>query len=315
MRYLQLLSCSDVGSCCSDFALASTLDLARRIINLIQMIVPIVLLCAATYQLIRMVINPDDKKNTKRIINKIIAATVVFFIPMIFDISIGVFPEDFSLSSCWEAAQTAREISKATKVQYVSLSSNKNYSKIIGNADDYEKGVEKESGTSGSANTAGVGAQKMINVALSQVGNNEGNGGHLPYTNYSGLSSSDPWCAAFVTWCAAQAGYVNTIIPSFTACFFPEPFANLGAEIHYGSSSYNPKPGDLVIFDWNCDGSRDHVGIVLSSDSDNIYTVEGNTSGEGEDASKCGGNACVSRKTRKRTCEIHGYATPKYPTS
>ena len=86
--------------------------------------------------------------------------------------------------------------------------------------------------------------------------------------------------------------------------------------------TYTPKPGDYVFVDNNPNTAwtryndvQDHTAIVVGYENGVIYTVEGNTSGEGEDASKCGGNACVSRKTRKRTCEIHGYATPKYPTS
>ena len=120
-----------------------------------------------------------------------------------------------------------------------------------------------------------------------------------------------------LTWVAGQAGYIDTLIPRFTACYFPEPFSEKGATIHYERDhNYNPIAGDLIFFDWGCDGGKDHVGIVVSSDANNVYTVEGNTSGEGEAAARCSGSSgCVSKRTRPRDCSIYGYATPKYPTS
>ncbi len=315
MDLFQILSCSDVGTCCGNYAMANFLDLGRRMISLVQLFVPIVLIGACIFQLVKLVINPDEKAGIKKITNKLIAAVVVFFIPIVFDISLGVLPEDFSFSACWNTAKSIREVSKASQMKYIALSSEKAKS-IIYDPDEYEKGVKKPAG-SGSGGAGGVGAQKMVNTALAELGNNDRDGSHMKYENYSGLSSSDPWCAAFVTWVAGQAGYIDTLIPRFTACYFPEPFSAKGATIHYERDhNYNPVAGDLIFFDWGCDGGKDHVGIVISSDSNNVYTVEGNTSGEGEAASKCAGaSGCVSKRTRTRDCSIYGYATPKYPTS
>ncbi len=57
----------------------------------------------------------------------------------------------------------------------------------------------------------------------------------------------------------------------------------------YGGS-YTPKAGDIIFYQWTngeCRSSygkwdkvrkcSDHVGIVTSSDSSNVYTIEGNT--------------------------------------
>lgn len=320
MNLFQILSCSDVGTCCGNYAMVGVLDIGRKIIGLIQLLAPIVLMSASIFQLVMMVVNPDDKKSIKKITNKLIAAVVIFFIPIVFDISLGILPEDFSFSACWNTAKSMNEVSKASKMRYVALSETP-ASSIFIDQDEYEKGVEKpasgSSGSSGTSGVAGVGAQRMVNTALAELGNNDGDGSHMKYENYSGLSSGDPWCAAFVTWVAGQAGYIDTLIPRFTACYFPEPFSEKGATIHYESDhNYNPVAGDLIFFDWGCDGSKDHVGIVVSSDANNVYTVEGNTSGEGEAASRCSGSSgCVSKRTRTRDCSIYGYATPKYPTS
>ena len=82
MNLFQILSCSDVGTCCGNYAMVSVLDISRKIINFIQLMAPIVLIGASIFQLVKMVVNPDDKKGFKKIANKLIAAVVIFFIPI-----------------------------------------------------------------------------------------------------------------------------------------------------------------------------------------------------------------------------------------
>ncbi len=164
MDLFQILSCSDVGTCCGNYAMANFLDLGRRMISLVQLFVPIVLIGACIFQLVKLVINPDEKAGIKKITNKLIAAVVVFFIPIVFDISLGVLPEDFSFSACWNTAKSIREVSKASQMKYIALSSEKAKS-IIYDPDEYEKGVKKPAG-SGSGGAGGVGAQKMVNTGV-----------------------------------------------------------------------------------------------------------------------------------------------------
>ena len=47
--------------------------------------------------------------------------------------------------------------------------------------------------------------------------------------------------------------------------------------------TYEPKVGDIIFFDWEGDGTTDHVGIVEKCENGTVYTVEGNS---GEPASK-----------------------------
>lgn len=95
-----------------------------------------------------------------------------------------------------------------------------------------------------------------------------------------------PWCGAFVYWCCNVAGVdVPTAFPTgFTAAYVPgwEAWARTN-KTWYSSrlkiDEFNPRAGDIVVFDWNDDSVADHIGIVLSYDGKRtLTTAEGNTS-------------------------------------
>jgi len=65
--------------------------------------------------------------------------------------------------------------------------------------------------------------------------------------------------------------------------------------------SYTPKAGDIIFFDWEGDGTTDHVGIVEKVENDTVYTIEGNS-----------GDACKQRNYPDGSSVIIGYAIPMY---
>lgn len=85
------------------------------------------------------------------------------------------------------------------------------------------------------------------------------------------MTYGDPWCAAFVSLCAAEAGL--TSFPFSAACQPMKEWATKN-----GRWSSTPNVGGLVLFDWDGDGIADHVGIVETVSGQNIGTIEGNTS-------------------------------------
>ena len=305
----QILNCSDIGTCCSDYALANVLDVARRVFDFIQLIAPIALIIAATIQLATMVINPEQKAGLKKIFNKVLAAVIIFLVPVLFNISIGLFPDDFSIKSCWEQAKIIREITQETKQRYVSLEDKRPVTKIIDEG-KYEKGTPVEN-PGGNTSVSSVGGKRMVDIAVKEIGNNSGDNSHHKYEAFNGLRDSAAWCAAFVTWVAGQAGYLDKgFFPRYVRCE-PDYFRKLGAVEHREGDGYNPVAGDIIFFKNAV--TITHTGIVISSDSKYVYTVEGNTNCEGEAASRCGRSYGVSKKSRVRPGNIWGYMTPKYP--
>ena len=63
-------------------------------------------------------------------------------------------------------------------------------------------------------------------------------------------------------------------------CSLPSPRVFRGSSHmdQWGGPDYaNIAPGDAIFFDWDLDGSADHVGIVVGTDGSRVYTVEGNS--------------------------------------
>ena len=221
-----------------------------------------------------------------------------------------MLPDSFVVTSCWENAKVMREVSLNTPLKYIKITDRDPYN-ILPDPDGYEQGEEHKAG-SGSSGPAGVGAQRLLSVAIPEIGNNEGDNSHAKYETFNHLDLSQPWCAAFVTWCAGQAGFLDSgILPRYVGCSAGASWFKSRGQYYSEGSGYTPQPGDIVFY--GSGGGYSHTGIVERADADYVYTIEGNTSCEGEAVSKCHGAHGVSRKTRNRhTGYVYGYGKPNY---
>jgi len=144
---------------------------------------------------------------------------------------------------------------------------------------------------------------EIVAVALSQVGNVGGQ----PYWSWYGFNSRVEWCACFVSWCANECGYIDAgVMPKFAGCTGGSNWFK--ARGQWQDGSYEPRPGDLIFFDWDNKGSSgpqddvpDHVGIVERVENGVVYTVEGNSS-----------DSCRQRSYNVGHYEIWGYGCPIY---
>ena len=114
------------------------------------------------------------------------------------------------------------------------------------------------------------GNPELVELAKRQVGNVGG----YPYWSWYGFNSRVEWCACFVSWCYGQMGLSE---PRFAACQ-SQGIPWFQSHGQWGARGYeNIAPGDSIFFDWDLDGSADHVGIVIGTDGSRVYTVEGNS--------------------------------------
>ncbi len=141
---------------------------------------------------------------------------------------------------------------------------------------------------------------QIVAVALSQVGNVGGQ----PYWSWYGFNSRVEWCACFVSWCANECGYIEAgIIPKYAGCVNGVAwFKERGS---WQDNSYEPRPGDIIFFDWDDengqDGLSDHTGIVEKVENGRVYTIEGNS-----------GDSVRQRDYPLGYYEVLGFATPAY---
>ena len=144
-------------------------------------------------------------------------------------------------------------------------------------------------------------AAHTVEIAIAEVGTIE-EGDNL--TKYGAFTKANglPWCGSFCNWVLATAGVkVHSLVSTA-----------VGAHKFKEISRWHEIPaiGDLAFMDFPHDGVDriSHIGIVAAIDGKTIVTIEGNTSGSGDQRN--GGMVMV--KTRTIGKEVVGFGRPKY---
>ena len=144
-------------------------------------------------------------------------------------------------------------------------------------------------------------AAHALEIAIAEVGTIE-EGNNL--TKYGAFTKANglPWCGSFCNWVLAQAEVkVHSLVSTA-----------VGAHKFKEISRWHEIPaiGDLAFMDFPHDGVDriSHIGIVAGIDGKTIVTIEGNTSGSGDQRN--GGMVMV--KTRTIGKEVVGFGRPKY---
>lgn len=155
----------------------------------------------------------------------------------------------------------------------------------------------------------------VVRTARAYIGSGAGNGGkreiidrynaHQPLAQGYRVRYTDAWCAAFVS-AVAIACALTDVMP--TECSCPRMLALYQARGRWEEDdAYRPRPGDLVLYDWqdsgagDCTGAPDHVGIVAGVENGWLEIVEGNL-----------GDAVGTRRLAVNGRYIRGYCLPDY---
>ena len=100
----------DVMETCNDPALSTFLPVVKAIMLIIQIAVPTALLIAFTIEFVKLTINPEQKDGFRKILNKLIAAIIVFVLPIIMNVIMGAVGESTQFSDCWNKAPSSINI-------------------------------------------------------------------------------------------------------------------------------------------------------------------------------------------------------------
>ncbi len=249
MKYFQLLTTTcvdDITSCCSDYGLATYLHIVKEALNIIHLVVPIILIIMLGVDFAKMVINPDDpqKKKSKSIKNKFIAAVFIFFIPYIVGLLLSLISGSMSdISGCWNAADEIFNTMRETEPYRSKNTTNNTTSDSVL---DFSNDQETSKKDKNSNSTKG---QKVVNYAKEFVGKRYVYGGswngEKPYTPTD--------CSGFVQGVYKHFGIT---LPRTAAAQ-----SKVGKNI---SSLKSAQPGDLLFYKGK-DGSIGHVTMYMGN--------------------------------------------------
>lgn len=248
--FVQILNCSEaLGTCCTDYGLLTILDILRQILDLIQLVVPIILMVGLAVQFTQLLINPDDNKKKKSLLNKFFAAILCFFVPFLVNLAIGLVPEDigsFQLGACWDTARISREVLKKENSTYVATTDKKPKSFIL-QPEDYDD--PEVTGGEGAVGDGSATGKAIVEYAKSFVGGRYCWGGKDPNV------CAD--CSGFVSYVFAHFG-INLI--SQTDAMWNQ--TNMYTLVTDG----NIKAGDVVMYDG-------HVGILTGNGEEMVHAA------------------------------------------
>ena len=124
---IYILDCnSSLGTCCNDYSIAIFIAIIKNAITVLQIIVPILLIAMSMVELFKMMTssNPEDKKGIKSLTNKFVAAAIVFFLPILANITIslvgeGVNTKGLDVIKCYKESSSTVEVMNRTRTRYI----------------------------------------------------------------------------------------------------------------------------------------------------------------------------------------------------
>lgn len=131
-----------VSGTCTDPGLATILATVKKFMNILWIVGPILAIVGAGIALFKLMSNPDEKKYKPIFKNMIIALIVLFFLPMLINVVMGMFDGHFDLATCWNQAEIISEVS-GQKSTYIDENKDKTTIYTDPDAFDGKTGTQK----------------------------------------------------------------------------------------------------------------------------------------------------------------------------
>ena len=142
-------------------------------------------------------------------------------------------------------------------------------------------------------------AERLLELAREEIGTTEQPAGSncVKYnTDYYGHKVSGPdlaWCAVFIWWLFREAGASRLYYDGGRTAYVP---ALVDYARRTGRIVDRPRAGDLVCFDFNGNGTADHIGICEDFDGSIVTTIDGNTGNQSESSGGAVMRRCRDKK-------------------
>lgn len=228
----------DLMGSCSDYNFISILVVLKRILAIFQLVVPIILVVSCMWGLIRLMINPDDKKGFIGLKNKVMAALVCIFVPFVVNLVLMWTEESFNVSLCWSMAEEYKAQLDATD-QYDVATSTGEKKFVQKDLSDYHFSDKKAKGSA-------LG-KDIVQYALTFVGKKYAwGGGHNANESLEDIFARGGGvdCSGFTSGVYRHFGY------DITGTDLTQ--ANMGREVAYNEA----QAGDLIVY-------HGHVAIFM----------------------------------------------------
>lgn len=152
---------------------------------------------------------------------------------------------------------------------------------------------------------------KVVSIAVDWLGCKESNGSHKKIIDLYNSNLAPgcgkmnyyaPWCATYVSAVGIKAKATDIIVRH---SYCPTMLSTYKKKDQYSSKkSRTPKPGDIIFYDWNRNGSPDHVGMIVSCSGSTVKAIEGNKN-----------DAVGYRTFSKGYTYIQAYGLPPYSSN
>lgn len=302
-------------SACTNPGILSVVLYMKRLFEIICIIAPIALIIMATYEVGKIVMNPDQKVSKASITKttqKFLAAIGVFFVPTFVTVFMKLMNiQNYNQNSCWsnssvemiaayqEAKKFDDEVEKEKRQsEREAAATERSILKAAAEAARQENEKAAEEARKASGNSTGNPtelAAKLIQIAQREADShppdspNKYTRGFGAIPGYSGNGYGYPWCAAFVWWISNEAGVYNRSngpvthktagVDSYIGYFRNNSDGNRYEPSAAHGGNYVPKMGDYIFFsNEHVQYDGDHIGVVKGVSGDKVYIIDGNCS-------------------------------------
>lgn len=153
-----------ISGMCFDPGLANILTIVKRAMNIMWVVGPILAIIAAVINGVKLMSNPDEKKYKNLFKTSITALLILFFLPVVINVLMGLFDKTFEFAACWNSAE--RVSTNNQESNYIPNNDREPSGSILPNPDDYKTGEKKENSSSNSTSSTNSSTNSTINKVI-----------------------------------------------------------------------------------------------------------------------------------------------------
>ena len=124
---------------CSSVGINNILYIIKQLMNLIMIVSPVLAIISLSILFTQLVMKPEEKKLISKLRNATLALIIIFFIPLIVNVSMSLLGENTDISNCYN---NATKISSSTT--YHATNNDKKKNSVLVKKEDYEEPEPKQ---------------------------------------------------------------------------------------------------------------------------------------------------------------------------